>query len=319
MKTEKKEELKKIIRKSLTPLIDNDYVLLDVPYHYNIGDVLIWNGELDFLDEIPYKHLNFGFHYQNYKINENTIILLHGGGNFGDLWRGFQEYRLNIICKYPKNKIIIFPQTIYYQNEDLMKKDAKLMSLHPNLTICARDEISFNILKKNFNNNILLVPDMAFYISEKKILKYVNNQSEKKILIKRNDKELLSDKLPVNENEFDVYDWPTQDGTLEMYCMWDNRLLKASRRCSRKPILKIFAPFFIRLNDLYIQTYLRKKITKIGVSFISRYKLIYTTRLHGAILAFILKRSVVIIDNSYGKNKNFYNTWLSDADNIKII
>lgn len=43
-----------------------------------------------------------------------------------------------------------------------MLRDIELMSRHPYLTICARDIHSFEVLKKNFKNTILLVPDMAF-------------------------------------------------------------------------------------------------------------------------------------------------------------
>lgn len=42
---EKTEKLRNIIFDQLSPLIDNDYVLWDLPYHENIGDTLIWEGE----------------------------------------------------------------------------------------------------------------------------------------------------------------------------------------------------------------------------------------------------------------------------------
>lgn len=313
------DSLKNIIDKELLNLINNDYVLLDVPYHYNIGDVLIWNGELEFLKQLPYKHLNFGYYYQNFKITDNTIILLHGGGNFGDLWRGFQDYRLEIISKYPNNKIVVFPQTVYYQHDNNMKADSQLMSRHKNLTICARDTKSYSILKENFQNNILLVPDMAFYMSIKKLKKYILREGEKNLFLKRNDKELLLSTFHADSESFDVLDWPTEDGTLELYCMWDNYLLKTYRRCDRRKYLKKIAPFFKGLNDLYIHTLLRNKITKIGVGFVSKYKSIYSTRLHTAILGLMINKKVVFFDNTYGKNKNFYNSWLTDLNIIKMI
>ena len=45
---EKINQLRQIIENGLTPLIDSDYVLLDCPYHQNIGDSLIWGGEVFF-------------------------------------------------------------------------------------------------------------------------------------------------------------------------------------------------------------------------------------------------------------------------------
>ena len=44
-KFEKKvNELCSEIYQKLSLLIDNDYILVDLPYHSNIGDVLIWEG-----------------------------------------------------------------------------------------------------------------------------------------------------------------------------------------------------------------------------------------------------------------------------------
>ena len=38
-------KLRALIFEKLVPLIDNDYILVDLPYHSNIGDILIWEGE----------------------------------------------------------------------------------------------------------------------------------------------------------------------------------------------------------------------------------------------------------------------------------
>ncbi len=73
------------IGRQLTPLITGDYVLWGLPYHTNLGDTLIWEGEREFLREIPHKCLG-GCAWNDMKpkkIPENTIILLHGGGVLG--------------------------------------------------------------------------------------------------------------------------------------------------------------------------------------------------------------------------------------------
>ena len=41
---EKINKLRTEIAKALIPVIDNDYVLLGLPYYDNVGDVLIWEG-----------------------------------------------------------------------------------------------------------------------------------------------------------------------------------------------------------------------------------------------------------------------------------
>lgn len=47
--TEKINLLKSLIDKGLLPLINSSCVYLDVPYHTNIGDTLIWEGTEQFL------------------------------------------------------------------------------------------------------------------------------------------------------------------------------------------------------------------------------------------------------------------------------
>ena len=53
--SEKIEILKSRIEEVLRPLIDRDYVLLELPYYENIGDILIWEGERHFLEKLPYR------------------------------------------------------------------------------------------------------------------------------------------------------------------------------------------------------------------------------------------------------------------------
>lgn len=186
-------QLQRLLEGTLLPLINNDYVLLDVPYYNNIGDVLIWQGTHDLLKQSKHKCLmsaskdtwNYG------KLDSDIIILLQGGGNFGDLWIQHQDFRNKIIEKYPNNKIIILPQTIFYNDKNRMLADACLMACHRNLHICARDMRSYELLKQYFSKNQLyLLPDMAFCISSKLLDKYRVGSQNKTLLLMRADKEL---------------------------------------------------------------------------------------------------------------------------------
>lgn len=299
--------LNNIIHKRLSHLINSNYVLYDIPFYNNIGDLLIWEGELHFLKEIKYKNINsfsaFLFK-QNQSLPPNILILLQGGGNFGDIWRVHQEFRLKIIQEYPNNKIIIFPQTVYYQNNETMLRDAKIMGQHKNLTICARDMVSYNLLKKYFSNNILLVPDMAFCIPPKQLLSQIShNQTSKTLYLKRKDKEFKNViKHDFENHSIDVYDWP---------CMTHNDLVQI--------LFKAFLRFkFYKLSLWYAQYIYKRYLIKNSVKFVSQYKEIYTTRLHASILCTLLGKKHHLLDNSYGKNKNFYDTWLYDLEGVEF-
>lgn len=304
----KKTELKNIIYNRLSPLIDNNYVLYEVPFYNNVGDLLIWEGENQFLKSTKYKMVDCCSIYtykENKHLSSNIIILLQGGGNFGDIWRVHQEFRLKIIREHPNNKIIIFPQTVYYQNHETMLRDAEIMKQHKNLTICARDIVSYNLLKKYFSNNILLVPDMAFCIPPKQLLSRIShNQTNKTLYLKRKDKEFKNGIKHNFENQsIDIYDWP---------CMTHNDFVQI--------LFKIFLRLkSYKLSLWYAQHIYKGHLIKNSVEFVSQYKEIYTTRLHTSILCTLLGKKHHILDNSYGKNKTFYDTWLQDLEGVELI
>ena len=111
--------------------------------------------------------------------------MLHGGGNFGDLWRDMQEFRLKVIERYPENRIIIFPQSVHYENIFLIKEDARKMAMHEKMVICARDLSSYNILRENFLNKILLLPDMAFCIDLDYLQKWSVDEKIKTLYVRQ--------------------------------------------------------------------------------------------------------------------------------------
>lgn len=311
-------DLKAKIHEALIPLVDHDYVLWDLPYHNNIGDILIWQGELDFLREVNYKCLGFASRNTCFfpLLSQDTVILLHGGGNFGDIWRECQEFRLEVIRRYPCNKIIILPHTVWYESDSLLADDVQRMAVHKNLIICARDQVSYSYLKAHFCNEILLVPDMAFYIPIQYISSYRVKESEKILFLKRTDKELRQIKafnLPLGDLE--THDWPAMERkTLIMYgfsCIGRGR-----RFFSKFILLSFITRLFAKLTDFYAINFFRPDLVRQGIRFISSYKMIYTTRLHALILAVLLEKQVFFLDNSYGKNQAFYDTWLKDLDMV---
>lgn len=310
---EKKQQLMAIIKQRLIPYIDNDYVYFDLPYYNNLGDTLIWEGTKCFLKTLPYKCLYSTdiYFYVERSLSKDIIILLQGGGNFGDLYREHTDFRKKIIETYPENRIIILPQSVHYDNSLLIQEDAAFYALHKNVIICARDDYSYNFLKSNFRNTILLVPDMAFFID---LSKYRIPQSKGKILyLRRFDKEFYK------ENQYrdipktaEVADWPTIQRNMIKYKLIDRAFY---------PVKFLFwmlgYKYKKQVEDFKRDKFYRRSYVQIGVNFISRYSLVYTTRLHVMILSILLNKTVVLLENSTGKLGHFYLTWLTDLDNIR--
>ena len=50
-------------------------------------------------------------------LNKKDVLILTGGGNFGNQYMDDEKIRRLVIQKFPQNKIIMFPQTMYFTND----------------------------------------------------------------------------------------------------------------------------------------------------------------------------------------------------------
>ena len=344
--TDKLEALRRRIDESLLPLFKGreDCAYLDLPFHTNLGDLLIWMGTQSFLDihGIKCTYSDSLQTNHNPKIKKGQLILLHGGGNFGDVWRDHQEYRCEIISKYKDHDIVILPQTVYYDNEQLMEEDSEIFALHPNLTICARDQWSYDYLKAHFSaNHVLLVPDMAFCILKPKIDVEKSNNI---LCVSRLDHELSAG----TENDFmqylqtelgkgisvEISDWPTilQDykKAFSKYYKWSfmkkfHALFVNPERCVYDQyVMNWFLYGWLtkwsqkvgfrldRFINWWMCTHFLNPIWQIGNEYVRGNKLVITNRLHVCILCTLLEEECRLFDNNYGKNSHFYDTWLTN-------
>lgn len=307
--------LKGIIHNELAPLITGDYVLWGLPYYPNIGDTLIWEGELEFLKSIPHKCIGT-CSWDDYAIRplkKDTVILITGGGYFGDVWRNAWDNVMNTIVHYPENPIVILPNTIFYESQETMKKDAARLSALKKLVICVRDNSSLTIAKNNFSNEVRLVPDMAFCIPSSRLERWMCKENGRTLFLKRNDKEIGSSEVPLC-SDIDTRDWPTMDEKPKLADMIFGRAHRMRKEARQKG--SRIAPAAALIEKVVAYLIYRPHLLRIGTRFLSNYHEIYTTRLHVMILGIILGKQVHYIDNSYGKLSSFYNTWLTECDNV---
>ena len=303
------EDQRERIESSLVHLIDGDYIFIDLPYYSNIGDTLIWKGTETFLSRLPYKCLGRASFqtFQFPELSEKVLILMMGGGNWGDLYAPHNQLRKKVVTHYPKNRIIILPQTVYYEGARAARNDANVFRRHNNLIICARDKYSYNFLKFwAFSKEILLLPDMAFCINTDELKKMEKSSISRDLLFQRVDKEktnAIQIASSLVKGKYDTSDWPLYEGNdPKLSTLYDNIHQRAFEEAD------IFA----------IQVYMPNRV-KEGVELISQYDRIFSNRLHGAILSILLHKKVYIIDNSYGKNHQYFNTWLKNTENISYI
>lgn len=309
---EKIEELRANARRQLLPIIDNDYVVLDLPYYDNPGDILIWEGTLNLLKEVP--HINiYSASKDSYKpprLKRENVILLQGGGNFGDLWPEHQAFRKRIIEEFPANPVIVLPQSVHYQDEANLREDAEFFSRHPGVVICVRDRRSKQILEKaGFPNRILLVPDMAFFLDAEGLRGLTGGAGAptgRVLFASRLDKEAPKGvDLGALPPEAEKHDWPTIEKFPETLYKELDRRRKRCRRLRKWTGLGDER----KVVDRFYRDEVRPHHLASAVGFVDGYDEVWSTRLHIALLAMILGKRVMVLDNNYNKTRNLLETW----------
>lgn len=177
-------------------------IIMGIPHHGNIGDNAIAIAEEEIITKffskyklciMQEKYLDICVNKTKNFINDDDIILLHGGGNIGDTYERPEKGRREVIKTFPNNKIIIFPQTAYFSDTEKGKKELEkskeIYNAHKNLIIMAREEKSYQFMKKHFyNNKIYLTPDIVITLN-----KSLNKNREGALLLFRTDKEKTLD------------------------------------------------------------------------------------------------------------------------------
>ena len=273
-------------------LKNKDVVLLMIPRHGNLGDQAITLAELKFLKEI-FSNISIIYNIENYRnyIHDNTLILLHGGGNVGWIYSYEEENRRKIIKSFPNNNIVILPQTIYFEKkfEEQQKITSDIYSNHSKLTIIVRDKISLNIANNIFaKNKVILSPDLVTYLDD---LIELNNITRKGalFLLRRDGEKSLDIKT---EKEFIFY------------------IKKAYNNCEVSDTNNI--PLFIH-NISESKKYVSNMLKKI-----SQYELVITDRLHGMIFSVITRTSCIVIKTYNHKISSSYE-WFNYLDYVKFL
>lgn len=173
----------KSIEKKLTATEKPLVALIGTPEYCNLGDHLIAFAIIKFWEQYFPDDTVIEFTRECCERNSQKIcsilenkpfrvILITGGGFLGDLWPDMQILVNRIINASKNRRIIIFPQTIYYQktyeNNLFFLNDRKAYQSANHLTIFVRDRKSYDFLiETNMlkTSSIHLVPDMALFLS----------------------------------------------------------------------------------------------------------------------------------------------------------
>jgi pyruvyl transferase EpsO len=289
---------------------DRPLVYLDYPVHTNVGDLLIQLGTRRFFEQFNYNVMASRSAYDfderlARRLGRDVTIVLHGGGNFGDLYDQHQAFRERVIQRFPHNRIVMLPQTIHYESAERLAASACIFNAHPDLHVCLRDRHSLATFQASFNNAAYLVPDMA-HLLWRTLDYYAPGPGDTgTLLFLRTDIEATSPR--VSEGGEAPVDWQS------IIRPFDQFLFRAQRKLHAKHHLVGGA---LPLGALW-QRY-SEHLTSRAIALLDGKGHVVTDRLHMALLGLLLRRRVTAIDNSYGKLSSYIDTWLSHHRDIEI-
>jgi len=293
-------------------------VYLDYPVHNNVGDLLIHQGADAFLEDHNYSVLGrFSMHDFTRRgrddeaslvlkssirdldalVKRGCVIVLHGGGNFGDIWPQFQIFRELIIARYPGTPIVVLPQTIHFGNAVQRERSARLLSAHQHLHIFVRDRESLTFLREAGVSGGLM-PDMAHQLWGRPELAAPRSEHGT-LVVRRRDRESR------NMARAAQFDWDELNGGVSRF------MLRALRKWQI-----IDNPLRHAVSNYALWRVYRDSLVARAVARFRPYAVIDTDRLHGMILAALMNKEVRYSEGSYGKLQRYAGLWLSGSDRI---
>ena len=283
-------------------------IVMGIPHHGNLGDNAIALAEEQLLEKyfpeyekyaLQEDYLDICCQRAKRFINDEDIILLHGGGNIGDTYVMPEKGRRMVIETFPNNKIIIFPQTAYFSDTEEGKKELaiskQIYNAHKHLVILAREKKSYDFMKENFENaKVYLTPDIVMTLN-----KSSHKQRNGAILLFRQDVEKV-----LKEEEFEKIK-NIVSTNYSSYTMTDMHI-------GELPINNVAGEYRKNLLD--------KKFEQFQTAEIA-----ITDRLHGMIFAAITQTPCIVLGSlthkiigSYEWLKNLgYIKFCENADNLK--
>lgn len=271
-------------------------VIFGTPNHGNLGDYAIYVAEKQLLAKYYSGWNIFGVNMTDFQhevdilaklLDDKDLLILTGGGNFGNQYMDDEKIRRVVIQKFPCNKIIMFPQTMYFTDDALgeeeKQKTLKIYNEHKDLWLIARDEYSYLQMKSLFKNNIRMLPDVVLTWEPD-----IRSKRKGALMVLRNDVERA---LEDNSKQYIV---SVLSSMYENVYETDTEVVVGNDISS--------------LND--------KLMAK--VKQISGAEIVVTDRLHGMIFAAVTQTPCLVLNNYNHKIRETYK-WIDNLPYVKYV
>lgn len=265
------------------------YALIDFPDHPNVGDSAIWLGELAMLRAVTGRDPEHIATWHDFdaaafaRMPSDTIVLLHGGGNLGDIWPHHQQLRETILTRFRDRPVVQLPQSICFRDGAAARRFAKIAAAHRDFTLYVRDRPSLAIATDLLACRAAIGPDSAFALGPQTR----EPASVPLLALMRTDAE-RRDHVEALPRAAEIVDWLEDGVGLGTGASLSAREHQARHRLDR------------------------------GLRLLSRGEHIVTDRLHGHILALLLGIPHTVLDNDYGKVSAYVAAWTATSPLVRV-
>lgn len=277
-----------------------DVALLDIPMHGNVGDSLITLGEFQLLRSMGVRIVHCGSRRDALsstfdRIPKGSTILLHGGGNLGDLWPQNQLYRLDVTERAaPTNRVIWLPQSLHFSESEELLHRTRVVLAKCRPLVLLRDQQSVDRWAGLFDTQAHLCPDMGMIPR----LPASSLDEQDTLHLFRRDKESA-----YAHGSRSSLDWGDVPKSPTMVRVLDRHVAQDPASWLRR-----------RVGEQWVFERLAQSRVGRGLSLMAGAGTVHTDRLHAAIMALATGRSVLVHDNSYGKISAVLGTWRDHLD-----
>lgn len=268
-------------------------VIFGTPNHGNLGDYAIYAAEKKLFEQFLPQSNVFGINMTDFQheidslkklLKKEDLLVLTGGGNLGNEYMDDEIIRRRVIEGFPNNRIVMFPQTMYFtedaEGERELQATAEIYNAHKDLWLAARDEQSYKTMRNVFTGKVELLPDVVLTWG-----RFAPADKKGVLLILRNDVEGVFEETEKRQ---------THD------------MLQAEYDTVEETDTEIAIGEELGL----LESEMQKKMEQIN-----RAELVVTDRLHGMIFAALAQTPCIVLNNYNHKLKETYK-WIKNLDYI---
>jgi len=288
----------------------NQVALVDFPNHHNAGDSLIYLGEQEYLRRlgVTIGYVSDVARYDAAQLRHRVPlgpVLIQGGGSLGDTWLEIQEFREKVISDFHDRRVIQLAQSVHFRSHDRAKVAREVFEAHPDFTIMVRESKSAETAARLFpNTNVIYCPDLAYGIG----LQSSRPPSLTSVGLLRGDLEQNHDTTTLSRFLDYSSDWDWEGIAKPL---WSALRVPGFVARSLPSVSQLLYPALELEYNSIAKTNRAQAVRKL-----ERGKIVVTDRLHAGILGALLQKTVILIDNNYGKLAAMYDDHLRKFPNV---